>query len=292
MVGGPPSWPIGLADEVRRLTELYGLEEVVLHPGWPARMALRVARDGRVSAKLVEFRRADRGHPHVSVSTWRRPPDLDLLRQGRLARGDLHPLVHASLFPGLAPPVAGAGRRGPSRRPSPSGSVPGGLAPGPGDRRTASVLPGTRHRGRGTGTDAAGARRRQHRMLRGEAGLAYGDRPAAQGAAAPAPRSARPHLPRRHRIRGGDCSTRATSTRGCATGAGGRCCTCCATSTPSRCCRALLAAGLPIDVRDAVRSHTAARGGAATTGHRRWSGPCSRRARTPPRPTNGRKHPA
>ena len=105
MVGEPPSWPIGLADEVRRLVDLYGLDEVILHPGWPARMRLTVAPDGRVRAQLLESGQTKRGLPHLSALTWPRPADLDLLRWGMLAPGDLHPLVHESPFPRLAPPV-------------------------------------------------------------------------------------------------------------------------------------------------------------------------------------------
>ncbi|GAA4572513.1 ankyrin repeat domain-containing protein [Planotetraspora kaengkrachanensis] len=41
---------------------------------------------------------------------WRRPPDLDLLRHGRITADRLHPLVSAALFPDLAP---GAGPAGP-----------------------------------------------------------------------------------------------------------------------------------------------------------------------------------
>jgi hypothetical protein len=107
MVGQPPSWPIGLADEVRRLVALYGLDEVILHPGWPVRMRLTVATDGRVRGQLIGYRRPERGLPYVPVSAWRRPADLDLLRWGMLAPGDLHPLVGESLFPRLAPPVPG-----------------------------------------------------------------------------------------------------------------------------------------------------------------------------------------
>jgi hypothetical protein len=109
MVGQPPSWPIGLADEVRRLVESYGLDEVILQPGWPARMRLTVATDGRVRGQLISYRRSERGLPYVPASAWRRPADLDLLRRGWLAPGDLHPLVHGSLFPGLAPPAPALG---------------------------------------------------------------------------------------------------------------------------------------------------------------------------------------
>ncbi len=40
----------------------------------------------------------------LAEACWRRPPDLDLLRTGRMRPDDLHPLVHAALFPAAAAP--------------------------------------------------------------------------------------------------------------------------------------------------------------------------------------------
>jgi hypothetical protein len=93
------TWPVGLADEVRRLTTRHALEEVYLHAGWPARVRLRVIEGHRVVATLVDSRRHEDGRPELDERTWLHPVDLHLLWRGMLDPDELHPLVHASLFP-------------------------------------------------------------------------------------------------------------------------------------------------------------------------------------------------
>jgi hypothetical protein len=102
----PHVWPIGLADEVRRLARLYGLDDVVHYPGWPARLRLRATPDGRVLADLTETKWPGSGRPDLVGPAWRRPADLDLLARGLLRPDELHPLVRAALFPRRAEPAA------------------------------------------------------------------------------------------------------------------------------------------------------------------------------------------
>jgi hypothetical protein len=120
VLGGPTVWPIGLADEVRRLTVLYGLEEVYYAPVWPARVRLRPAGDGRVAADLVQASWSHKGRPDLVERIWPRPPDLDLIRWGRLSLHELHPLVRAALFPALAPvPAPTSASASPEAAPAP-----------------------------------------------------------------------------------------------------------------------------------------------------------------------------
>jgi hypothetical protein len=102
----PHVWPIGLADEVRRLVRLYGLDEVIFYPGWPARMRMRARPDGGVSADFTDTTWPGSGRPDLVEPAWRRPADLDLIAQGLLHPDELHPLVRAALFPRLAEPAA------------------------------------------------------------------------------------------------------------------------------------------------------------------------------------------
>jgi hypothetical protein len=100
-----PVWLAGLADEVERLSTLYRLESVMLfHEAWYGRVLLRVD-DGRVVANFAGTEGRPHGRPELSEAVWRHPADLHLLRLGMLRPDDLHPLVHASLFPDLPPPA-------------------------------------------------------------------------------------------------------------------------------------------------------------------------------------------
>jgi hypothetical protein len=118
VLGRSTVWPVGLADEVRRLARTYGLGEVILYPGWPARLRLRPTPDGRVLADLTEPKWPGKGQPELVEQTWRRPADLDLLAGGLLRPEELHPLVRASLFP-----------RRPEPAPAPSAPAPSAPAP-------------------------------------------------------------------------------------------------------------------------------------------------------------------
>ncbi|MFC5751535.1 ankyrin repeat domain-containing protein [Actinomadura rugatobispora] len=54
------------------------------------------------------------GPPVMPEALWRRLPDLDLLRAGRIIPEDLHPLVRSALFPGRPDPDRPVGPLGPS----------------------------------------------------------------------------------------------------------------------------------------------------------------------------------
>jgi hypothetical protein len=70
---------------------------VLLPRHWHA-LALEVAvGSGPVVARVVDI--APHSLPVVPVGWWRRAPDLELLRHGRLTHGQLHPMVRAALFP-------------------------------------------------------------------------------------------------------------------------------------------------------------------------------------------------
>ena len=100
-----PLWPVGLAAEVGRVCAAHRLDEVYL-PAWPVLVALRPRPDGSAAARLIHNNwTLHRGRPIVGEPVWRQPPDLDLLWRGLMRPDELHPLVHASLFPSLPPPA-------------------------------------------------------------------------------------------------------------------------------------------------------------------------------------------
>jgi hypothetical protein len=95
-------WPVGLAEEARRLADLYRVRTFnVGHPYAPVMVS--VAPDGSVMARLTD-QTPRRNQPYIAEPVYRVPPDLWLLRHGRITPEDLHPLVRASLFPRMGPP--------------------------------------------------------------------------------------------------------------------------------------------------------------------------------------------
>ncbi|MBO4208668.1 ankyrin repeat domain-containing protein, partial [Micromonospora echinofusca] len=82
-----------LAAEVRRLAHRYGATTLVSIDGT---LAVDVATDGGLTVRRAP-RREDRGGPYVFGLA--APADVALLRHGRLRPDELHPLVHAALFP-------------------------------------------------------------------------------------------------------------------------------------------------------------------------------------------------
>lgn len=105
-------WPVGLADEARRLAGLYHVRTFNLGDPYPP-AAVSVAADGSVTARLVD-RTSGRSQPYIPAPVYRVPPDLWLLRHGRITPEDWHPLVRASLFPRLGPPARSRPPDGPS----------------------------------------------------------------------------------------------------------------------------------------------------------------------------------
>jgi hypothetical protein len=98
-------WPVGVADEARRLVELYHVRVLDVVVPYRARFVVSVGRDGSVAARLDESVNL-RGQPHIAAPVCQIPLDLELLHSGLMTPDELHPLVRASLFPGLGPPSA------------------------------------------------------------------------------------------------------------------------------------------------------------------------------------------
>ncbi|ROQ94536.1 hypothetical protein EDE04_0965 [Streptomyces sp. 2132.2] len=57
---------------------------------------------GRIRVRVVERDEA-KGVPRLPRFVWKRQPDLELVRTGRITPRELHPLVSAALFPGAGP---------------------------------------------------------------------------------------------------------------------------------------------------------------------------------------------
>ncbi|MGA8115569.1 MAG: hypothetical protein WCA46_18040 [Actinocatenispora sp.] len=83
-----------LLPETRGLLAATGGRAALLLPGHG--LALRIHASGRVELTA----RGNHGRlPLLPEASWRRLPDLDLLRRGELDPDELHPLVHRALFP-------------------------------------------------------------------------------------------------------------------------------------------------------------------------------------------------
>jgi hypothetical protein len=90
-----------LAPAARRALSQPGAPEtVVLQPsdGWIANVVTVRLTKGRLTATRVQSFHA-RALPRLSRTRWQRFPDLELLRTGRIAPAELHPLVRAAVFP-------------------------------------------------------------------------------------------------------------------------------------------------------------------------------------------------
>ncbi|RAY16721.1 ankyrin repeat domain-containing protein [Actinomadura craniellae] len=97
--------------------ELLGADRLVIPHGWRYSVLID-ARDGRPRLKLI--RREGAGDaPIAPASSWRRPVDLDLLREGVLTPERLHPLIRAALFPARPADAGPAGPPDPEASPVP-----------------------------------------------------------------------------------------------------------------------------------------------------------------------------
>ncbi|KUL24172.1 ankyrin repeat domain-containing protein [Actinoplanes awajinensis] len=109
--------PYALVAEARRVAAQFG-ERTLTLTGWlDRRQILRLGVDGDVVTATAQQVTWDgytevRRLPHLSPRLLRFPPDLDLVRHGRLPAGALHPLIRSALFPGTpaAPPAEPADR--------------------------------------------------------------------------------------------------------------------------------------------------------------------------------------
>jgi hypothetical protein len=110
-------WPVGLADEARRLVDLYRIRVLNVAPSsYHPRAVVTLARDGSVTARVTGTVTMI-GQPHIPASVCQVPVDLELLRYGLMTPDELHPLVLAALFPGLGlPPAASPTLETPSVR--------------------------------------------------------------------------------------------------------------------------------------------------------------------------------
>jgi hypothetical protein len=92
-----------VADEVR----ITGHRRIHHVRRWPILLDIEV-RGTEVTAQVVDsLYRHDPPRSFLAEACWRRLPDLDLIRIGRLDPGHLHPLVHAALFPAATTPAVG-----------------------------------------------------------------------------------------------------------------------------------------------------------------------------------------
>ncbi|MFG2981897.1 ankyrin repeat domain-containing protein [Streptomyces sp. NPDC048258] len=83
---------------------------------WRSHLLLEPDGPGRLRARFIEMDEA-RAVPQLPRYIWRRLPDLELVRTGRITPRELHPLVAAALFPGSGPAVGppGPAEAGPVR---------------------------------------------------------------------------------------------------------------------------------------------------------------------------------
>ncbi|GAA2459581.1 hypothetical protein GCM10010191_94850 [Actinomadura vinacea] len=85
-----------MAPELRRL----GGDLYKIRPGW----GLPILIEARARPLFRPVRREEPGAAPLPQEVWRRLPDLDLLRAGRITPEELHPLVRSALFPGRPAP--------------------------------------------------------------------------------------------------------------------------------------------------------------------------------------------
>ncbi|GAA2398430.1 hypothetical protein GCM10010191_01440 [Actinomadura vinacea] len=121
--------PLALYRIESELRRLGGVRFLVKHSIWPfcpppnrfgyytERLLLEIA-DGGVRATYVRQQRDVGDEPVVELpeAFWHRSPDLDLVRAGRLAPEELHPLVREAFFPELRMSGPGGPGDSPPRR--------------------------------------------------------------------------------------------------------------------------------------------------------------------------------
>ncbi|MFD5512084.1 ankyrin repeat domain-containing protein [Streptomyces sp. NPDC127051] len=102
-----------LEAEVRRLAAAGAGERFRLAVDWRGSLLVETAGSGPGDGLRIRAAGADelRAVPPLPLFAWKRLPDLELVRTGRLTPGELHPLVAAALFPEAGP---AAGPPGPA----------------------------------------------------------------------------------------------------------------------------------------------------------------------------------
>ncbi|GAB3159163.1 hypothetical protein GCM10027290_63690 [Micromonospora sonneratiae] len=92
-----------LVPEANRLATRYGRSVTVIRLGFHLAVELTMADPARPRARLTGWTTDEL---KIGSMVSRRPPDLDLLWQGLITPGELHPLVRQALFPGRPEPAA------------------------------------------------------------------------------------------------------------------------------------------------------------------------------------------
>ncbi|MFJ3204186.1 ankyrin repeat domain-containing protein [Streptomyces sp. NPDC086989] len=103
-----------LGAEVHRLAATGAGERFRLPVHWRGNLLVETAGSGpgdRVRARVAGWDEL-KDVPRLSLFAWKRLPDLELVRTGRITPGELHPLVAAALFPQSGP---AAGPPGPAQ---------------------------------------------------------------------------------------------------------------------------------------------------------------------------------
>ncbi len=97
-----------LAPEVARLVAAGAGDRYRIAANWRCSLLLEPAGPGTLRARIIEQAEA-LTVPVLPRYAWQRLPDLELVRTGRIAPSELHPLVAAALFPGVGPVVGPPG---------------------------------------------------------------------------------------------------------------------------------------------------------------------------------------
>ncbi|MFI5670112.1 ankyrin repeat domain-containing protein [Streptomyces sp. NPDC051704] len=113
VMGSPAIDLTRLAAEVRRLAAAGSGDRFRLPVHWRGNLLLEPAGSGqgdRLRARVAGWDEL-KDVPRLPLFAWKRLPDLELVRTGRITPGELHPLVAAALFPAAGP---AAGPPGPA----------------------------------------------------------------------------------------------------------------------------------------------------------------------------------
>ncbi|MFJ2747912.1 ankyrin repeat domain-containing protein [Streptomyces sp. NPDC087297] len=97
-----------LAPEVARLVAAGAGNRYRISATWRCSVLLEHAGPDGLRARILEQAEAV-GVPQLPRYAWQRLPDAELVRTGRIAPRELHPLVAAALFPGAGPAVGPPG---------------------------------------------------------------------------------------------------------------------------------------------------------------------------------------
>ncbi|MEU7281057.1 ankyrin repeat domain-containing protein [Streptomyces sp. NPDC045431] len=104
-----------LKPEARRLADALGTDRLQIVHGWRSMVDLEIVSGGGLRVSVTERTSGPGGGiPKLPEALWRLPADIALLRAGGVEPRHLHPLVAASLLPGLPPAEGPVGPPGPT----------------------------------------------------------------------------------------------------------------------------------------------------------------------------------